>query len=434
MPEIVHDGQPKSTTTLSAAADSSSAAAVQGAFTSPGLEPSSGRSWLPDLTGSYARIPAWWGRERWLVLIEEWFCSPWGALAREVAGSMLLDTFMRCAAVEAATADGRSGRGVATSHVTLARRARVSPRTAERFRRLLRVGGWSRTVFPGTYLTAQQQAEARRVHGGRQRRSAAVRALTLPSRIRKAPSSTRLRATEPVAGPVENGDLPLWDAVKRSPPVSEIHTTRARARSVPASREPSTPPTRQNPRTSHIRHRSPRPQPAPLAMQKFAAELCRRPDPGQRRLPLLARTTHIGAVVKMLTDVGIDPNRMTPQSLVVALDQVIQSKRITVPERIENPIAWYRWLLNQTFAQHIGVDSASTPGSANRDLARAAAREALAAERATEARRVAAIDRAAVAEVLAQLRADINADRTRRMRGTRGAPSGVDSTLWKVQK
>ena len=87
---------------------------------------------------------------------------------------------MRVARFDARTADGRTGRGVRTAHETVARALKVSRDAVRHARYVLEAIGMSVTVAQGRYLTANERSQAHAHHGGRQRRIASTRHLTMP--------------------------------------------------------------------------------------------------------------------------------------------------------------------------------------------------------------------------------------------------------------
>ena len=78
-------------------------------------------SWsIPVEDGVYATVPAWRSRSSWLQLLREMLESADGM--RLWKGRINIDTVMAVARADAETADGTSGRGVATAHKTVAKR------------------------------------------------------------------------------------------------------------------------------------------------------------------------------------------------------------------------------------------------------------------------------------------------------------------------
>ncbi|WP_148053733.1 hypothetical protein [Frigoribacterium sp. PhB118] len=93
--------------------------------------------------------------------------------------SIKLSTFMAFAEAEASMAT-HDGRGITTSHDTLARMVGMSKITARRARALMEALGCLATVEPGRYLDRLERLAATALHGGDQRRAASVRGLTMP--------------------------------------------------------------------------------------------------------------------------------------------------------------------------------------------------------------------------------------------------------------
>lgn len=138
-----------------------------------------GRSWAPEPVGKVATIPVWNGRSRWLLAVSLELHSAQGkaAINHHKSSRPLV---MKVARQDAAVADSRTGRGVRTSHETVARQLGVSRDAVRHARYVLEAIGMSVTVVHGRYLTASERAQAHAYHGGRQRRIASTRNLTMP--------------------------------------------------------------------------------------------------------------------------------------------------------------------------------------------------------------------------------------------------------------
>jgi hypothetical protein len=118
-------------------------------------------------------------RRAWLGRLLAVVMTPAGDAHRRRI-SIRLSTFMKFAEAEASMASNRDGRGITTSHDTLARMVGMSKITARRARALMESLGCLATIEPGRYLTRVERLAATARHGGQQLRAASVRALTMP--------------------------------------------------------------------------------------------------------------------------------------------------------------------------------------------------------------------------------------------------------------
>jgi len=95
---------------------------------------------------------------------------------------------MRFVEAEASMANRHDGRGITTSHETLARMVGMSKITARRARALMEALECLVTVRTGRYLFHLERLEATALHGGRQLRVASVRALHVPQIVESVPN------------------------------------------------------------------------------------------------------------------------------------------------------------------------------------------------------------------------------------------------------
>jgi len=144
------------------------------AFSRPG-----GSYPLPVPDSAYKGLCLPTSRRAWLNRLLAVVMSPAGDTHRRRV-SIRLSTFMKFAEAEASMAGARDGRGITTSHDTLARMVGMSKITARRARALMEALGCLATVEPGRYLTRVERLAATARHGGQQLRAASVRALTMP--------------------------------------------------------------------------------------------------------------------------------------------------------------------------------------------------------------------------------------------------------------
>jgi hypothetical protein len=199
--------------------------------------------------------------------------------------SIKVETFMAFVAAEAATANRRTGRNVATSHDTLARTVGRAKITARRARALMEALGCLVTIRTGRYLLALERLEASDHHGGQQLRAASLRALNMPETL----------------GTVTNEHLatasrfqPSTYQLKHSPRSGKPHSEAAS-------------------RPQHQRKRAkfqPGPyEPRPLALQKLAAQLV-------YEIPWLPRDTSTLRVQRTIFRSGFDAERFSYADLI----------------------------------------------------------------------------------------------------------------------
>lgn len=295
-------------------------------------------------------------------------------------------------------ADRSSGRGVATSHHTVAAALGMSAKTVQRARALLETLGLAVTVAEGRYLYKAEREAARAAHGGHQLRAASLRALTMPARRS-----------------VENVQLPRRGETTHLTHLLDNSTKRASAQRTTATRPPAEIRTTKTPRPQkRVADR----KPVPLPVQIFAAKLT-------VELPALARHGHIGAVSKMLSSVGVDMARWTVADLVSLIHRRLEQlgKSVFDLAGMRSPVGFISWLIREDLNSDEMIPSE--------------VREAIAAERAErveqqrlererEAARAAQIDRDAVARIIAASHAEIAA-RQRQKRYRLDPSTGVES-------
>lgn len=381
------------TTLPTSLGDSSGAVLTAPGAESPSQEPRRGAiaeqpgSWsLEAPEGAYALIPAWTSGPTWFDAVLDALNTPEGAKKRRKA-KVAPDTLLRVARADWEAADALTGRGVSTAHETVAAALGMSPKTVQRGRRLLELLGLAVTVVEGRYLTVCERKAARAAHGGRQLRAASLRALTMPR-------------------PVENVHLPRRGEVLKESLVSENSPTRAGARTTAAARPPALKMKKIRPSANVTT------QPRPLELQRFAARLVDgdERDTSPRRLPWVLRSPdrgrmrHIGALCNVLSSAGIDPRCWRPREVIEAIDRWHQSSgRRTLAADAIDPLRYLAWQLAQAIDP-----TAPTPSEQAR--MRSAEGDARRAEREREAtadrERMANVDRAAVARIIAQMKAD----------------------------
>lgn len=141
----------------------------------------SGPSWVLEADpGAYREIPGWSSPDAWLAALTEAVDSPEGESARARA-RVARGTLLGVALADRTAADPRSGRGVCTSHATVARKLGLkSGRTVKRARDLMVALGFAAVIAVGRHLDRSERAQARARHGRAQDRAASLRALTMP--------------------------------------------------------------------------------------------------------------------------------------------------------------------------------------------------------------------------------------------------------------
>lgn len=368
----------------------------------PAGRPNTGRSGSWALTvpeGAYAAVSAWTSGAGWFDALMDRIQTAEGRAAR--AGLVSAGTLLAVARADWLTADVETGRGVTTSHETVAERVGMSKRQVQRARDVISSLGFAVTIVYGRYLTTGERSAAHEAHGGDQVRAASVRALTMPT-----PAVDTVHLPAP-----RRGDR-LGTVLKSSP-------KRASAQKVAAPRPPAAA-KRKNPgRRRHVTAALPR----PVDLQRFAARLVDgdERDTIQRRLPWVLRSPgsdrdrHIGALCDVLDGAGIDPARWRPRELVETIDRWHDNTgRRTLAGTARDPLRYLAWQLATA------IDPAApTPGEefAIRQARRATERAERERERAAERERVAQIDRAEVGRIIAQMRADAaaSADAARRL-------------------
>lgn len=269
------------------------------------------------------------------------------------------DTVLRVAQMDAQCADRLTGRGVTTSHASVAHQLGMSDRTVGAARRLLEKLGLAVTVVMGRHLSPAERRQAKRSHGGYQEAAASVRAMTIPESAR----------------PVESFHLPRSGSVLEEPHDQRWSPTRAGAHGTAAPR----PKLR---RKSQSRPQSPR-SPRPIALQEFAWRIARNyglHSPGPATTPgALFGGRHIGHLCNILERYHVTPDRYTLETLRAELDEALSAARIRPLENADkhDRLAHFAWMLGKLQAATKGQTrrEKQLQDHANRVRARAAAAE-----------------------------------------------------------
>lgn len=304
--------------------------------------------------GAYSNVPSWPSRTAWLAAVDA------------VATKRRTDTsksIRRVALALAAHADNATGRNVACSVETIARKAGCSVRTVRRRLAELRREGLVVDVALGRHLTRDERATVRRA-GGRWITRATVRALSLPRDM--------------AAHPARKG----VGASLTSPSLTKP------ARAAKAGRT----------RKAQTEARAPR----SLAAQRTAAEVI-------SRLPWLVRTgsQHLGALVAVIEREGLAGASGGDVLGIVDEWHASQGWK-TLGSHARRPLAWFATALRR--ARIAGGETATSRALRDRELARArSAQRRL--QHALEEASAAPLDSPAVVAARASIRASIAAAR-----------------------
>jgi len=298
--------------------------------------PTRSGSWsLPVVDGAYSEVVAWTSARSWIAIARRVLQSPRGEKQR-LRLKIAIDTVLRVAAYDAETADKLTGRGVSTSHMTVARALGMSSRHVGTARRLLEKLGLAITIVRGRHLSPAERSLARRTHGAYQQTAASVRALTVPLPARL----------------VENFHLPRSGSVSEERNDQRWSPTRAAARKTAASR-----PNRR--RTGHAddpARRSAR----PLESQRFAWTIARRygllSSGPLRRFGLLTGGRHIGQLWRILDRYEITPDRYSLKTLQTELDLVMTDAKIRPVNGDDkrDRLAYFAWQMSKLHAASTG--------------------------------------------------------------------------------
>lgn len=232
-----------------------------------------GQGWrAPVREGTHAALPCWNSAKQWLHNVQAHLESAEGE-AQRAAAKVHASTLLLVAAHDAGSADARTGRGVATSHHTVAAAIGCSERQVQRARTLLITMGFAAVVERGRYLTGEERQQAREHHGHRQLRMASERALINPHRE-------------------TNVHLPRRGHLSGILTLRSNSPRRAQARAKATTNTPTRP---------------------SLALQRLAASLV-------QRLPWLGRT-HMGNVCSALEAAGVNPDLTTANDLIEVINR-----------------------------------------------------------------------------------------------------------------
>ncbi len=286
--------------------------------------------------GAQARVICWTGRTAWLDMLAADLDTDHGqAVRRHHKPSRTV--VLAVAADDAAHADSRTGRNVATSWDRTARRIGCSRDTVRRAQRVLRDLGWTVEVARGRHLTRLERMRAS-LAGHRQHRAASVRCLTIPTRCHHLIQHTQ--------APEQTALHPHPAGVRKSASSPSSTTTRSARKRAPGA---ITKPSKQ------------RRQPIPLAIQQLTARLV-------ARMPWLDTGEHINGLARGIMRAGITPD-WTAQDVLSALDARSRSRDQLplAPTSQRNPRALLLHQLREA------IDG-RTPPAVAREQARTAAR------------------------------------------------------------
>lgn len=231
--------------------------------------------------------------------------------------------------MDAQCADRLTGRGVTTSHASVARQLGMSDRTVGTARRLLEKLGLAVTVVMGRHLSPAERRQAKRSHGNYQEAAASVRAMTIPEFART----------------VESFHLPRSGSVLEESHDQRWSPTRAKARETAAPR----PKLRHKVPSRPTSQRSPR----PIALQEFAWRIARNyglHSPGAPTTPgALFGGRHIGQLCNILERFQVTPDRYTLETLRAELDEALAAARIRPLDNADkrDRLAHFAWMLGK---------------------------------------------------------------------------------------
>lgn len=283
-------------------------------------------SWsLTPPDGAYAAVPAWSSARAWLALVAHSLTSDRATKLREKRISV--GSVMLVARADMATADVRTGRGVSTSHQTVAQRLGMSRRTVGEARRLLEKLGLATTIVMGRHLSPAERSQARQAHGGYQEAAPSVRALTMPRHRRS----------------VDTCHLPRRGSDLKKSPVEKLLTTRAEARRKTSARP--------GPNTQRARRIISPGSPRSIDIQRFAWAVARNYglDSGSptTRIGALHGGRHIGQLCNILERYNVTPERYTLATLRIEIDEALAASHIRPLENGQkrDRIAYFAWML-----------------------------------------------------------------------------------------
>lgn len=266
---------------------------------------------LEPTPGAEARTPCWPGRSAWLQMLSADLDTDHGHTVRRRHGPSAA-TVLAVAADDAAHADTRTGRNVATSWDRTARRIGCKRDTVRRAQRILRALGWSVEITRGRHLTGLERMKAS-LAGRPQHQAASLRSLSVPARCRHLiptaqPADQPTEQAEPTAGQQGFHPHPAGVPSSFNPPTSPVRKTRSRASgtAIHPSKNP-------RPRQQRTSARPAAPEPISIGMQRLTAALV-------ARLPRLDDGQHLNALSRALQRIGIT-TEWTAQDLLNALDE-----------------------------------------------------------------------------------------------------------------
>lgn len=287
-----------------------------------------GRSWHLGAPRDPLR-PVWTSRRGWITQVGAVLRSEAGLTTcrrHRIAAEKVLQT-----TVSMASCADNAGGGVTKSVRTLAEDASASPTAVERSRRVLRDLDLAYEIARGRLLRTEEFHAARAHHGGYQTRAASTWACSSPayavelvaaSQPKKAPIRRRTRTTRRRACDGLSLDTPVRELSlvgKNSP--TRIRETRKR--DLPATK------TQPRIRALHAQRAA-----AAIAARIGVLRMGHR-WPG-------TRARHIGSVVDVLINTGIDTNRWDGDAICNRLNADSIARGWTTPQQLHNPIGWLR--------------------------------------------------------------------------------------------
>lgn len=302
-----------------------------------------GRSWRPPAARPCPRL-CWLSASSWLAGLAKALTGSRGAKLRSQK-HIAVETLLDVAAVDARTANGRTGRGVCTAHGHVAKVLGCSEKTVQRARWVIEKLGFAVVVEVGRRLNAEERILARQHHGGRQVNIASERALVQPR-------------PRPTSSPAVRQLVPLSrrDQVSKKFSVCDSCQTRASARRSKKTRSKLRP---------------------SLDVQRLAADLVVLD-------PRLGRG-HIGRLCRGLEALGIDACGWTAKDVFDAITCYNQDRGLFEPRIPKNPIGLLIHQMRQILPT---VDEPPRQRRAREIAQEQARRQARAVEREAELQRM----------------------------------------------
>lgn len=255
-------------------------------------------------------VACWGSRWQWLTTLATLLSHPaCDKIRREI--SIKVETVMEVAKCEADAAD-HNGRNVFTSNASVARRLGCSTKTVRRARLLLKRLGLAVESLRGRYLNEEERIAAELTHGGEQRRCASTRHLTIPK-------SVAVFVTQMKCPPTPRR------GVRSITHLTEMVTKRSAG----------TKSSKKNDGTDRS-----------LPMQRLAARMAHS-MPWLLRDKTSGKTLHIGHLLRILTQAGINPERTSATDIHRAIELTNGGRETLDGRTAHAPLGYFAHLLRQ---------------------------------------------------------------------------------------